>query len=140
MFRVYADRSQFAARLQKENPRLTDERAAFLAQHLGEECLGEDGLPGIRLAADPAHRWVNPVLYRVEEAMACWRQVTAPMLWVTGDDSFLFREFFAADSEDYRSRIACLRDVREVMVNDSGHNLHHDQPAEVARLIEEFLP
>jgi pimeloyl-ACP methyl ester carboxylesterase len=140
VFRAYPDRAQFAARLQKENPRLSADKAAFLAQHLGEESIDDEGRPSIRLAADPAHRWVNPVLYRVEEAMACWRKVTAPVLWVTGRDSFLFREFFAADSEDYRSRIACFRDVREVMVEDSGHNLHHDQPAAVARLIEEFLP
>jgi pimeloyl-ACP methyl ester carboxylesterase len=30
--------------------------------------------------------------------------------------------------------------VREVMIEDSGHNLHHDQPERVAQLIEEFLP
>jgi pimeloyl-ACP methyl ester carboxylesterase len=30
--------------------------------------------------------------------------------------------------------------VREVMIEDSGHNLHHDQPEQVAQLIEEFLP
>jgi pimeloyl-ACP methyl ester carboxylesterase len=140
VFRVYPDRRAFALRLQKENPRLSDERAEFLALHLGEECVGEDGQMGIRLAADPPHRWVNPTLYRIEEAMACWRRVAAPVLWVTGRESFLFRKFFAFDSEDYRRRIACLRDVREVMIEDCGHNLHHDQPVEVARLIEEFLP
>lgn len=139
-FHAYPDRRAFAARLQKGNPRLTDERAEFLALHLGVECLGADGQPGIRLAADATHRRVTPTLYRVEEAMACWRQVTASVLWVTGRDSHLFREFFALDSEDYRSRIACFRDVREVMIEDSGHNLHHDQPERVAQLIEEFLP
>jgi hypothetical protein len=30
----------------------------------------DDGAGGIRLAADPLHRWVNPIIYRVEEAMA----------------------------------------------------------------------
>lgn len=139
-FQAYPDRRAFAARLQKGNPRLSDERAEFLAHHLGEECIDADGQPGIRMAADATHRWVTPNLYRVEEAKACWRQVTAPVLWVTGRDSHLFREFFALDSEDYRSRIACFRDVREVMIEDSGHNLHHDQPEQVAQLIEEFLP
>ena len=138
-FRSYPDRAGFARRLQAENPRLTDERAAFLALHLGEELADDSSDTAIRLAADAAHRWVNPVLYRIEEAIACWRRVTAPVLWVTGRDSRLFREFFAAESEDYRSRIACFRDVREVMVEDAGHNLHHDQPEQVARLIEEFM-
>ncbi len=138
-FRTYPDHATFARRLQKENPRLTDERADFLSRHLGEECRDADGNPGVRLAADPAHRWVNPILYRIEEAMACWRRVTAPVLWVTGRESFLFREFFAATSDDYRSRIACFADVREVMIEAAGHNLHHDCPEDVARLAEEFL-
>ena len=34
---------------------------------------------------------------------------------------------------------ACFRDFREVQVADCGHNLHHDQPDAVARIIESFL-
>ena len=134
-FRSYPDRPAFAARLQKENPRLSDDKARFLAEHIGED----DGAGGIHLAADPFHRWVNPILYRVEEAMAYWRQVTASVLWVTAADSYVFKQLFAIDSEDYRNRIACFRNVREVMLEDCGHNLHHDQPQQVAALIEEFF-
>lgn len=134
-FRSYPDRKAFAARLQKENPRLSDEKAAYLASHLGED----DGAGGIHLAADPYHRWVNPIIYRVEEAMALWRRITAPVLWVTAPDSFVFKQLFAIDSDEYRARIACFKQIREVTVEDSGHNLHHDQPAVIARLIEEFF-
>jgi len=134
-FRSYPDQSAFAVRLQKENPRLSDEKARFLAQQMGED----DGAGGIHLAADPFHRWVNPMIYRVEEAKAIWRQVTAPVLWVTAADSAIFKQLFAINSEEYRSRIACFREVREVMLEDCGHNLHHDQPQQVAQLIEEFF-
>lgn len=134
-FRSYPDRTAFAARLQKDNPRLTGEKANYLAEYMAED----DGAGGIRQAADPHHRWVNPVIYRIEEAMSIWRRVSAPVLWATAADSYLFKELFAIDSEDYRSRIACFRDIREVMIEDCGHNLHHDQPQQVARLIEEFL-
>ncbi len=134
-FRSYPDRTAFAARLKKENPRLSEEKARYLAEHMGEG----DGAGGICQAADPHHRWVNPVIYRVEEAMSIWRRVTAPVLWVTAADSFLFKELFATDSADYRSRIACFRDIREVLLEDCGHNVHHDQPQQVAGLIEEFL-
>jgi pimeloyl-ACP methyl ester carboxylesterase len=134
-FRSYPDRPAFAARLQKENPRLSEAKAAFLAGHMGED----DGAGGIRLAADPFHRWVNPILYRVEEAMAIWRLVTAPVLWVTAADSFMFKQPFIIDSADYRSRIACFHDLREVILEECGHNLHHDRPQEVAHLIEEFF-
>ena len=134
-FRSYPDRAAFAGRLQKENPRLSDEKAEYLAQHMGED----DDAGGIHLAADPFHRWVNPTIYRVEEAMAIWRLVTAPVLWVTAADSFIFKQLFSVDSADYRSRIACFRDLREVTLEECGHNLHHDQPQQVAHLIEEFF-
>jgi pimeloyl-ACP methyl ester carboxylesterase len=134
-FRSYPDRPAFAARLQKENLRLSDQKAQFLALHLGED----DGAGGIHLAADPFHRWVNPIIYRVEAARAMGRLVTAPVLWVTGADSFIFKQLFAVESADYRERIACFREVREVMLQECGHNLHHDQPQQVAHLIEEFF-
>ncbi len=134
-FRSYPDRAGFAARLKKENPRLSDEKAGYLADHMGED----DGAGGIHLAADPYHRGVNPTIYRVQEAMAIWRQVTAPVLWVTADDSFIFKQLYAKDSDEYRQRIACFKDLREVVLKDCGHNLHHDQPQQVARLIEEFF-
>ncbi len=132
-FRHYADRDAFAARLRQENRRLSAERAAFLAEHMLEE--GQDGLVP---AADPCHRWVNPVLYRLEEAMACWRAVSAKVLWVRGDDSFVTRDF-AGREEDYRQRLACFKDAKEIVVPDCGHNLHHDRPDVVARIIEEFF-
>ncbi|MCF8198935.1 MAG: alpha/beta hydrolase [Sulfuritalea sp.] len=134
-FRSYPDRAAFAARLQKENPRLSDEKAKYLADHMGED----DGAGGIHLASDPHHRGVNPTIYRVEEAMAIWRQVTAPVLWVTGADSIIFKQIYSVESAEYRSRIACFKDIREVVLQDCGHNLHHDQPRQVAKLIEEFF-
>lgn len=134
-FRAYADRAAFARRLRKENPRLDEARASYLAEHLGAG--DDDGQ--IRLAADPWHRLVNPVLYRLEEIMAVWRQVTAPVLWVTADDSFVLKDIFSGDAGQLRERVACFRDIREAVVADSGHNMHHDQPEAVARLIEDFL-
>ncbi len=135
-FRSYADTAEFAARLRKDNPRLTVERADFMARHLGEA--QADG--GVHLAADAHHRWISPTLYRVEESMAIWRCVTAPTLMVTGTHSFLFSKFFNNNAPEYRRRMECFANLREVMLENSGHNMHHDEPEVVARLIEEFLP
>ena len=41
------------------------------------------------LRGDPAHKIVNPVLYRLEEAQACWRQITAAALWLAGNEAKL---------------------------------------------------
>lgn len=133
-FRGYPDREALAARLQAENPRLTPERAEFLARHLGEP----DGESGIRMAGDPAHRRVNPILYRRMEVLACWRRVTAPTLWVEPADPLLRHRLGVSDVAHAEGK-ACFRRFQEVEISDSGHNLHHDQPELVARIMETFL-
>ncbi|KAB2970295.1 alpha/beta hydrolase [Zoogloea sp.] len=133
-FRGYPDRAALALRLREDNPRLSPERAAFLAEHLGEP----DGQGGIRMAGDPAHRRVNPVLYRRAELMAAWQRVSAPVLWVSPLASDLRRRMGIPDEANEAAK-ACFRDFREILLPDCGHNLHHDQPGEVARIIETFL-
>ena len=134
--RRYVDRAEFAARLCQANPRLRQEQADFLALHLGAEVDG-----GIEAAADPYHRLANPILYRLEDAKACWRRVTAPLLWVAAAESFIMQHFAGEEGQaDYGSRIACFADIRVETLGDAGHNMHHDQPQALARLIEEFFP
>ncbi|MBX9848937.1 MAG: alpha/beta hydrolase [Rhodocyclaceae bacterium] len=133
-FRDYADFSELAARLQKDNPRLTPERAAFMASHLGQR--RGDGRIG--MAIDPCHRWRSPFRYRLDEAKACWREVTAPVLWVAARDSFVMKRFDGKE-EEYAARKACFRSLREVVLNDCGHNMHHEYPEHVAALIDDFF-
>ncbi len=132
--RPYADFAALEGRLRAGNARLTAERAHFLARHWGRE---EEG-GGVMLRGDPAHKIVNPQLYRYEEALACWRQVTAPVLWVEGAESETIKRM-KMDPAQMGERRAAFRDVRHVVIPDAGHMLHHDQPAAVAHAIEEFL-
>lgn len=133
-FRDYPDFEALAARLQRENPRLDAERAAWLARHLGESTA--EGM--VRLAANPAHRRINPVLYRRSESEACWRRVTAPVLWIEPAEPELRRRVGISDATHEAAK-ACFRDFRLATVSDAGHNLHHDQPGQVAAIIEDFL-
>ena len=132
--RPYEGFAQLAARLKKANPRLTDERAQFLARHWGREAA--DGT--VVLRADPAHKIVNPVLYRYEEVRACWQQVTAPVLWVHAPQSDTLKRL-SLDESGHAERRAAFRNLQHVTVHDAGHMLHLDQPEAVAKLIEEFL-
>jgi pimeloyl-ACP methyl ester carboxylesterase len=132
--RPYKDFAELAERLRQANPRLSAERAAFLARHWGRDA----GKEGVVLRGDPAHKIVNPVLYRYEEAQACWREVRAPVLWVDAADSRAL-ERARLDERAHAERRAQFRDLRHATVPDAGHMLHHDQPAAVARLIEDFL-
>ena len=131
--RPYANFNELALRLQKTNPRLTPERAAFLARHWGRE----EGA-SVLLRSDPAHKIVNATLYRYEEAQACWREVTAPVLWVEAALSDTHRRI-GLDAAQLAERRAAFRSLRYVTVPDAGHMLHHDQPRAVSQLIEEFL-
>ena len=133
-FRPYASFAVLADRLQKNNPRLARERAEFLARHWGRETA--DGR--VLLRGDPAHRIVYPVLYRYEEARACWQQVSAPVLWVDAADSESLKRV-GLSAAQYAERRAAFRDLRYATVADAGHMLHHDQPERVARLVEDFF-
>jgi pimeloyl-ACP methyl ester carboxylesterase len=131
--RPYASFAALADRLQKNNARLSREKAEFLARHWGRE---EGG--GVVLRGDPAHKIVNPVLYRYEEVRACWQQVVAPVLWVDAAGSDTLKRL-GLDAAQHAERRAAFRNLKYATVEDAGHMLHHDQPEAVARLIEDFL-
>ena len=132
--RPYESFAALADRLQKSNARLTRPRAEFLAQHWGKP--GTDG--GVVLRSDPAHKIVNPVLYRYEESAACWAQIKAPVLWIDGAASATPAQI-GLDEAERAARRAAHHVQRYEVVADAGHMLHHDQPEQVARLIEAFL-
>ncbi len=131
--RILPSVDDLAAVLRKRNARLSAERAAFVADAWSETL--PDGRA--RLRFDPAHKRVNPVLYRREEAEACWREVRAPVLYVTGAASpFMERSRGESDPEAMRRFIPHL-EARTI--DDAGHMLHHDQPETLARVIAEFF-
>lgn len=131
--RDYASRTEVAQRMMRNNPRLKPEFAEFLAEHWS--------LPTPQgrfvLAGDPAHKVVNPQLYRVEEVMACWRQIRADVLLVFAHQAERWQAFVSSPA--YRRRMLAIRSIRTVTVDDAGHMMHHDQPERIARLVEEFV-
>ncbi|OWW22800.1 alpha/beta fold hydrolase [Noviherbaspirillum denitrificans] len=135
--RPYASREDVIKRLQKNNPRLTNARADFLSRYwAAENAQGEWVILG-----DPAHKLTNPVLYRIEEILACWERIVAPVLWVEADDTTVWRLMGAKDAAraEIDRRIKYLRDVTTAIITDASHMLHHDQPEALAVLIEQFL-
>jgi pimeloyl-ACP methyl ester carboxylesterase len=135
--RGYASVQEVAQRLQKTNPRLSDDKAAFLAQHWS----AQNAEGQWQILGDPAHKMTNPMLYRIDEVLACWDKITAPVLWVEADDTDIWR--WMGEKTEARKeidqRIAHLAKVETRMIYDAGHMLHHDQPAVLAEMIETFL-
>jgi len=132
---LYDTRDAVIKRLRTTNPRLSVERATFLAEHWSRQ--RSDGL--YEVLGDPAHKISGPRPYRLDEAMAVWAEVTAPVLHVEGSDSNTLRWAAGTEAPDaFRARFKAFRDWRQVKIDQAGHMLHHDQPEQVAALIEDF--
>jgi pimeloyl-ACP methyl ester carboxylesterase len=133
--RPYATLDDVAARLIKTNARLAPQRAQFLAQHWSKP----DGEGGYMLLADPAHKMRGPLLYRLDEVMAVWANVRAPVLHVEAAASPTLAMLAGnIPLDEFKARFKAFSDWREEIIEDAGHMVHHDQPERVAALIEAF--
>lgn len=125
-----------ARRLMKTNPRLTEDKARWLAGEWAQP----DDQGQWRILGDPAHKVVNAQLYRLDEVQEVFARITAPLLSVTASDDSLGQWWKGRYTlEEYRQRLKVVPDLREAHLDDAGHMLHHDQPQALARLIETFL-
>lgn len=124
-----------AQRMQANNPRLTHERARWLAAHWASQ--GESGRWTLR--GDPAHKRSNPMLYRKEEVMACWAAITAPTLVIEAEiDETRAWWGDRYPRSEFAQRLQVVPCARRETVAAAGHMLHHDQPERVAALLEAF--
>src|SRR3569832_1000289 len=132
----YGDAAGVAARLMKTNPRLTKDKADWLALHWAKPDAGGRW----QILGDAAHKITNANLYRVDEALEIYKCIAAPTLSIEASDDSLSQWWegrFTLD--EYHERLKCVPDCRTALVEDAGHMLHHDQPARVAQLIEQFI-
>ena len=130
--RNYASFEELADIIRFRYPRFTAAQAAFVAAAWGKLDGGR-----VRLAGDPRHHWVNPILYKREEAEACWRELRAPLLMLVGEKSDHLEKLGPdGTTEAYRSIFPHLEIAR---VAGAGHMLHIERPDLVAPLVESFL-
>jgi pimeloyl-ACP methyl ester carboxylesterase len=129
----YRSVAQLAGLLRARNPRLAPDRAEFIAGAWTRPVPGTSDATDVELLFDPRHRLVNPVLYRREEAEACWARIGAAVLLVTGDadDDNRFKSA-RASTDDLR---ASIRNLEIAVVPGAGHMLHHEAPELLARHI-----
>jgi pimeloyl-ACP methyl ester carboxylesterase len=134
--RAYPDLAGVVQRLQKTNPRLRSDKAEWLAQEWAEQ----DAQGQWRILGHSAHKLINATLYRVEEVDALFKRITAPTLVVEASDDSL-QEWWKGTYtlDEFHQRLQSLAQWRLGHVSDAGHMLHHDQPEQLARLIEDFL-
>ena len=136
VLRPYADQDGVAQRLMKNNPRLSADKAQWLAPHWAEQ--QADGQWIIR--GHPAHKVVNAQLYQVEETKAVYQRISAPTLVVhASDDSLQTWWKGKYGREEFHQRASVVPQLQHVTLPDTGHMLHHDQPQALADMIEAFL-
>jgi pimeloyl-ACP methyl ester carboxylesterase len=130
---VYDNIGEMAARLRRANGRLDEAKALFLASEL---C---DRLPDGRVTwdFDPRHRAPFATLHRRAEWAACLARVRAPALFIGSDQPF--PPALRDEPEGLAARAAAIPGARFERVAGAGHNLHHDEPEQVAALVEGFL-
>ena len=129
----YDSIQQLTSILRMRNPRLTADASEFVAKAWSR--IVADSAE-VRLRFDPRHRLVNPILYRREEAEACWSRLEIPMLLVMGELSD-HRARHASYLTDERLH-ALFRKLQLVTVPGTGHMMHHEDPEAVARHIVAF--
>ena len=134
--RSYPDTEAVADRLIRTNPRLSSDKAQWLAQYWAKE--NADGL--LDILGHPAHKIVNPYLFRVDEMLAIYRNISAPVLNVEASQNDLEKWWEGKYSlDEFHERLQSITDLRSVTIADAGHMVHHDQPLALAQHIEAFL-
>ena len=128
---------EVAARLVANNPRLSADKAAWLAPHWAER----DATSGRwRILGDPVHKRPHPLLYRVDEILEIWKSITAPLLWIEGADTDIAKWWGDRYTKaEFHERLSNVKSVERRLLADCGHMLHHDQPEAVARHLAGFL-
>ena len=127
VFSTYADMETLASKIRKRSPALSAAQADFVAREWARE---NDGL--VHLRANPNHKLPNPVLYRRAEAEACWRNITADMLLISGGSSPFANQFGSTAELGFPN-------AETSTIPDVGHMIHFEAPTRLAQLIERFL-
>jgi pimeloyl-ACP methyl ester carboxylesterase len=130
---VFPSVDALAHLLRKRHPRLPAQRAEFIARVWTQ--VEADGRA--RLLFDPAHKRINPVLYRRHEAEACWRSVRAPLLYVLARNSEYLAQMGEFALPQTMSQI--VPRLESCWIEDAGHMVHHEQPEALASAMDAFL-
>jgi pimeloyl-ACP methyl ester carboxylesterase len=136
--RGYDSSDGVARRLMKNNPRLRQDRAQWLAQHWA----APDESGQWNILGDAAHKLVNPILSRAEEIQAIYQRITAPALVVVAEHSHEQVKQWWGDRysiAEFDERLKQVPQCTRRDMPDAAHMLHHDQPEALATMVGEFL-
>ena len=113
-----------AARIQRLNPKLSNDRARQFAKYITKE--SEDGLVW---AWDPRHRDKAPIGYDAARYQHVFQKLQLPTHLIWGAESWYLT------LPDLQSRIDCLPNIHSQHTLNTGHSPHYEQPAVLAETL-----
>ena len=131
----YDNAEGVARRLMKTNPRLSLDKATWLSQHWARP----NAQGQWQVLGDAAHKVINANLFRLDEVLALYKNISAPTLSVEASDNQMDQWWQGKYTlAEFHERLTQVPQLTRALVSDAGHMLHHDQPEQLARLIEDF--
>jgi pimeloyl-ACP methyl ester carboxylesterase len=127
--RRYASLEEAYQRMQAANQHLSPEQARHLTIHGSNQ--NEDGTYSWKF--DNYTHLGAPFDLSPAETRALWRNITCPVLLVSGSESWAQRD------GDVDGLLADFQDARHVLVENAGHWVHHDQLDHFVDLVRNFL-
>ena len=132
----YSNAEGVAMRLQKNNQRLSLDKANWLARHWARE--QQDGSWAI--LGDAAHKVINPYLFREDETLCTYANITAPTWVITASDDSLGAWWKGSYTlPQFRQRLQSVPQLQALEIDDAGHMLHHDQPLALAGHVQQIM-
>ena len=134
--KTYNDVAGVARRLLRTTPRLSADKATWLARHWARP----DAEGKWKILGEPAHKVTSAQLYQVDEVIEIYRRISAPTLAVeASSDSMQSWWHGKYTLDEYHERLKQIPQAQVAVIQDAGHMLHHDQPGQLAQLIADFL-
>lgn len=134
--RSYDSLEGVAQRLVKNNPRLGADKARWLASHWARQ----DAQGQWHIQGHAAHKIINAQLYRVDEVHEVYKRISAPVLSVVAADNSIDQWWKGAFTlDEFHERMQAVPQMEEMCIENAGHMLHHDQPEQLAALLERFF-
>lgn len=135
-FNVFKDLKHFSQRLVQNNPRLSLEKALFISKYLTQKVKG-----GVKMAADPLHKLVEPYVFTKELFYPFWSAIQARCLLISAELTEMNAWMKSSDlKKEIQERLDHFpKSSQRVEIKNCGHMMHHEKPQELAELVLKFL-
>jgi pimeloyl-ACP methyl ester carboxylesterase len=127
--KVMASLADAAARMRKHDPLLAEDDAVWLAER-GTRAV--DG--GLVWKHDPLHLTQGPYPFRRDAAFEYWQAITAPVLYVEGEQSS-----FRALGGEIDARLGVMKHAQRAVIDGAGHAIARHRPAALVAVLQSFL-